>query len=266
MNSTYKKIIINSTLYILGILFVIILYEAFSIIKEKTAYNGAAISILVPHVSKIFKSFFKSLGQFKTYKAIFNTLWHLLISVIIGGALGIILGILGGISNKVRIFLKPIMTFMRSTPVIILTIILLLAVTNDSFVPLISTIIIIIPIFYEAVKNGVSGIENEQIDFYRLNSNLNFMVIKNVYIPATMGYIAQALVTSLSVGIKVIISTEYLSKSNNTIGYLIKESREQMNYDKLYACVFMVFIIVLIVELIPKCIKYLINMKQGKQQ
>lgn len=251
MSSTFKKKLLNSIYFVIGILFVIVLYQLFAFYKQENAFNKNAMKLLLPNIDKIFKAFFKSLIKPKVWLSILNTLWHLFISILIASIIGITLGVVSGLKSGVRWFLKPLMSLLRSIPVVIFVIILLLALTNDSNVPIVATILILIPIFYQASLEGVISIDKDQIDSYKLYSNFNFKVLIKFYIPSIIGFIRQAFVTSISFGIKVVISTEYLSIGKNNIGRLIFNARYFLEYDYVYAYVLLILLISIFIELIP---------------
>lgn len=255
MSSTFKRKLINSIIYILGVLFVIVLYQIFALWKQNTAFNKDTMKILVPNFNKIFAAFIKLFGYSSTYIALLNTFYRLFLSIIIGGFIGIFLGIFAGKYNWLRTFLKPLMTVFKGIPVVILVIILMLSINRNSYIPVISTIIIVIPVFYHGTVEGIKSIDKDMIDAYRMYSNFNLRVIMQVYMPAISHYLKASLITSISFGIKVMISTDYLSQSNNTLGYLIMSARANLEYAKVYAYLILILVIIVLLEFLFEFIK-----------
>ena len=101
----------------------------------------------------------------------------LLISLIISFIIGLVLGVFAGIYENVRVFLKPWITIMRSFPLAAI-IILILIIAGFKNTPYIVTTFVLAPIIYEAVSNGITNIDQNLIDTYKLESKINFNIFK----------------------------------------------------------------------------------------
>jgi ABC-type nitrate/sulfonate/bicarbonate transport system permease component len=86
-------------------------------------------------------------------------------------------------------------------------------------------------------------------------SNLNLRVIKDIYLPLTGPFILTSLLQSIGLGLKVLVMAEFISNSNNSIGYqiiLYMNSYKDMSYVYAWGIILVVFII--IVDLLVKFI------------
>lgn len=210
-------------------------------------------SIILPKPNEVFISLFNLLGKGTTYKYIGNTLLSLLISLLISFIIGLVLGVLAGIYENVRIFLKPWITIMRSFPLAAI-IILILIIAGFKNTPYIVTTLVLAPIIYEAVSNGIINIDQNLIDTYRIESKINLNIIIRVYLPLITSSLKAAFTSAVGLGIKVLIMAEFLAGSSNSLGYAIKPAADNLNYAEVYAYCIIIIVIVLIVELIPKMI------------
>ena len=251
MNSIFKKRLIEFIIFVLGILFVIILYQLFAWHQQNVAFNKENMKIFLPNINSIFKSFFKALVSSRTYKSLFYTLINLILSIILGGIFGILLGLLAGKKRKIKIFLRPLINVLKLTPVVVLVYILLVGLNNNRpIVPIATTMLVIIPIFFDGTVEGIESISSDLEDVYKIDSNFSFKVFKLVYFPAIINFLKVALFTAISVGLKVLISTEYLASKNNTFGSLMQNARTNLRYSDLYAYLIIILLVAFIFEFI----------------
>ena len=170
--------------------------------------------LIFPGVGQILVVFFRLLGEAGTWQKILVTLLHLAEALALSVLLGLLLGLAEGFSPFVRNLLRPLMITLRSLPMIVL-VILIMVLANYSLVPLIATSLVLIPILSEAVCEGLLSIEPELLDVYRMNSSLNLRVLGNVHLPLMAGYLKQSWVNAVGMGLKVAVTTEYLVQSHD---------------------------------------------------
>ncbi|MCR5647604.1 MAG: ABC transporter permease subunit [Acholeplasmatales bacterium] len=260
ISTTTSKKIKNLILFVAGILIFVIIISLIGIIKDN--------SIVFPSVFEITDTFFSLLAKGSTYKYIGITLLDFIIALLLSSILGLGFGILSGFNDVSKGLLKPFMIIFRSMPMVIIIVIIMLTVPNDNYryVPVVSTTIALIPILYEAVSEGIRRIEAPYNDVWRLNSKLNLKVIFNVHLPLISGYLKQALVTAIGLGIKMIVTTEFISGVRNTMGTAIFNSKILVEYQEIYAYALILIFLVVIVELVPDFIIFIIKKIKEKQQ
>ncbi|MBQ9449056.1 MAG: ABC transporter permease subunit [Acholeplasmatales bacterium] len=251
MSSTTKKRIENLILFIIGIILIGVILQLLSMMKND--------NFLFPNVFEIIKSFFILLGQGQTYIYILWTLLHLLISFMFSFIIGFALGMIAGFHPRFATIMKPMMIFLRSIPIIVLLVIIMFLL-DYSYTPVVSATLILIPIIYENVKNGIANIDQDFKDVYRLQSNFNHRVLLRVYVPLISSNIKTAISNMVGMGIKVIVTTEYISGANNTLGKAIILEIQNMNYELIYAYSIIMVLIVVLVEWLPVWIFKLINL------
>lgn len=206
--------------------------------------------IVFPEVREILKAFFHLLGRRETYAAAGVTLLHLVEALFIALVAGVLIGTAEGLSDKVRAALKPVMIIVRSLPMIILVILTMSALAY-SRVPVATGTIVLIPIISEAVSEGIRSIEPEMKDAYLLNGGFSLRVLLYVYLPLISGYIRQAFFNAAGVGLKVIVSAEYLVQTRNSLGKAVYSSSYFLDYAEVYAYAFFMVMMVLIITELP---------------
>lgn len=232
----------NIILYIIGIILLFLLIELLSIIINNP--------LIFPNIFVIFKEIFIILTNGSFYISLGTTILELFISIIIVFILGITLGLIAGINQNISIILKPIMSFLRCIPIIVIIISSLIIFSNNRIIPIISIILILIllPIVYEGVLEGTKNIDRSLIDVYRLDSKININIIIKVYLPLINSHIKEVFVSSIGLGIKALITIEYICGIRNTIGNLIMNGVNDINYVSIYAYTIILALLIILLE------------------
>ena len=204
-------------------------------------------SLVFPGVAEIGKAFLRILGEGKTYILIWTTMKHLIVSMAASTAVGVALGMAQGMIPFVRNLTKPLMIFLRSMPMVIL-IVIIMVVTDYARVPVLASAIILAPMIAEAACEGCLRIEKELIDVYRMNANFNARVLWHVYLPLMGGYLKQAWVNAVGMGVKLAVSTEYLVQTKNSLGKAVYSSAYFNEYQDIYAYALVMILLVLLVS------------------
>ena len=207
-------------------------------------------ALVFPGVFEILKAFFNLLKNPETYRLIFTTFRHLFIALIFSMVWGVAIGMAEGLSNFLRQLLKPLMILLRSIPMIVLVVIIMV-LTRYPKVPYIAASLILIPMISEATCEGCIRIDRDLIDVYRLNSNFSLRILLTVYLPLMAGYLKQAFINAVGTGIKIIVTTEYLVQSRNSLGKAVYSSAYFNEYEEIYAYALIMVLLVLLVSVLP---------------
>ena len=229
----------DSLAFCLGIVLIGALLQAAGVMKGD--------ALVFPGVGEILRAFVRLMGEGKTYALIWTTMKHLIVSMAISTGLGIVLGLMQGMIPFVRSLMKPLMIFLRSMPMVIL-IVIIMVVTDYSRVPVIASSIILTPMIAEAACEGCLRIDKELIDVYRMNANFNGRVMLHVYLPLMAGYLRQAYVNAVGMGVKLAVSTEYLVQTKNSLGKAVHTSAYFYEYQDIYAYALVMILLVLVVS------------------
>ena len=238
----------NTLYYCIGIILFTILLQIISMLVNN--------DLFYPNVLEIIKAFGKLLVTGKTYLYILNTLLELIITIVFSFIFGVLLAIIASRHIAIYKILKPIMIIFRCLPIIIFFILLMVAL-KLKIVATVSTILVLVPLVYEATYQGLISIDRDMLDVYKMNSKLTPRVIFNVHLPLVSSHSKEAYINSIGMAIKILITTEYLSGNNNVIGDAIINSMNALNYADIFAYSFILVILVIILELIPSLIHFI---------
>ncbi len=216
-----------------------------ALIQSAGAIKGDVL--VFPGVDEILRAFVRLIGTPRTYALIWTTLKHLIASMAISTVIGVLLGVAQGMIPFVRRLTQPTMILLRSMPMVIL-IVIIMVVTDYERVPVIASSIILIPMIAEAACEGCLRIDRELIDVYRMNANFNLRVLWSVYLPLMAGYLRQAYVSAVGMGVKLAVSTEYLVQTRDSLGKAVHSSGYFNEYQDIYAYALIMILLVLLVS------------------
>ena len=216
-----------------------------AVIQGAGALKGDAL--VFPGVDEILRAFFRLMGEGKTYALIWTTMQHLIASMAVSTVIGIALGMLMGMVPFVRRMMQPLMIFLRSLPMVIL-IVIMMVIADYDHVPVLASSIVLIPMIAEAACEGCVRIDKELIDVYRMNAGFGLRVLFHVYLPLMAGYLRQAWVNAVGMGVKLAVSTEYLVQTKNSLGKAVHTSGYFNEYQDIYAYALVMILLVLVVS------------------
>lgn len=226
----------------LGIIFIGCLIQAAGWIKGD--------SLVFPSVPDILKATIRLLQDNQTYSRILVTFKNLAVSLLISSIIGISIGVGEGKSLFFRAFLRPLETFLRSIPMIVMVVVIMV-ITKYEYVPVIATSLFLIPLISEATCEGYLSLDKDLLDVYRMEGDFSFRILRRVYIPLMSGYLKQAYISAVGMGMKIVVSSEYLVQTNNSLGKAIYSSSYFNEYQDIYAYALIMILLVLIVSSLP---------------
>ena len=207
--------------------------------------------LVFPDVGEILTAFIRLLGTEKVWKQIGTTLLHLAEALAVSAVTGTALGLAQGRSAFVRTLLRPLMILLRSIPMIVMTVIIMV-LTKYEQVPLVAPALMLIPLISEATAEGLRRIEPEMIDVYRMNSGFNGRVLFQVYLPLMAGYLQQAYINAVGMGIKLAVTTEYLVQARDSLGKAVYSSAYFNEYAEIYAYALIMILLAVVVSEAPR--------------
>lgn len=207
-----KKALKNNKYSIISFVTVIVFFG----IWELVAFLVGKPYIL-PRFSEVIKEFFSLLTQKDFYVVTFSTLGRCLLGFIIALISGVGIGILGGISKTARAIVSPFVSFLRTTPTMALTLIIMVWLRNK-YTPVLIGLIMVFPIIYRTVCDSLISVDGklkEMIEVYGVSTK---HAIKYLYVPEVLPVLLGSLVTAFGLNIKAVVSAEILAYTVNSIG------------------------------------------------
>ena len=216
----------NIIYFILGIIIFILLWFFISL-----KINS---EIVFPNILTIIKKLIEIILEKSFYKDLFLSLIRVFITFILSFLLAIIFGILSGIFSSIRYMLMPIINFIRTIPTIPLILVAIIWFDNNT-VPIFVSMLVIFPIMYDAVVNGIINVDKNLIEMsLSYNVSLKNQII-SLYIPSIKPYILTAVSQSMGITWKSILAAEILALPSLGIGSKLYESHLYLDTVSLFA-------------------------------
>ncbi len=210
MKNSINKILI----YILSCLAI---YLVFLIL-----YYAKNNPLAFPNPNNIILEFVKLLTLSSTYINILYSLTRLIICITISFILNLVLAYLSYKFTFIKTFLSPFIIIFRTIPFIsiIILIIIMFGLNETCYI---TTILVIGPIMYENILKGLESIDKDIINAYRLDTKFNSKVFFKIYMPLINKDIKTSFKVSIGLGFKVLVTSEYLSGKNYSLGFSLKD-------------------------------------------
>lgn len=246
----------NYFIFSLGIIFVFLMWFVFSFsLKEG--------NLFFPSPIETFKSLGLLLSKPFIYASIGWTLLRTFIGFIISFLLAMILGILAGNIHWLEVFLKPLITVLKSIPTAAL-VFLFLVMSGSKYAPIYIVFLLSFPILYESVVGGMNSITKEINDAIRIDSKKSLYPIFKVKIPLSLPYVIVGLASSFALSLKTEVMAEIITGSTDEgLGCAISLYRnsDPTNLSPIFAIALIIIVFVLIVDLIGLFIKKRFDME-----
>jgi len=211
------------------------------------AYQAINHPIILPSPLSVLRAMIDIFTHQDTLTAFGLTIFRLLIAILISSVLGITLGILSGFKKNVATFMKPYVTILRTIPVISIVVILLILFGYE-YTPYLITFLMVFPIIYSGVFEGIHQLDQELLDVYKLEQHDWKIALKFIYFPMISKYIFLSFLQSFGLGIKVLVMAEYLSQSKQSIGNAIYLAKINIEYDFVFAWTIILILIAFLLE------------------
>ena len=234
----------NYTIFTLGIIFVFALWFIFS-------FMVGSGNLYFPSPTETFTEIGRLLGKSYTYRSLLWTLIRTLIGFGTSFVCAMVFGVLAGNFYKLSVFLKPLVTVLKSIPTAAL-VFLFLVLSGSKNAPIYIVFLLSFPILYEAFIGGIRSIPDEINDALKIDSKKIHGVLK-VKIPLAAPYVIVGLASSFALSIKTEVMAEIITGSTDEgLGCMISLYRnsDPTNMTPIFAIAVIILVIVLFVDLI----------------
>ena len=243
-NSTTKS---NKVFLILGVVFIFLLWELLSLISQN--------DFIVPSISNTMKALGEILTKSDTYNILFSTILRLFTSITICFILALTLAVFSNINERVKYFLKPLISLLKTLPVATI-IIMLLVMIGRSIAPYFIVGLVVLPLIYESVLNALETIDKDIIDEVKMvSSGKDFTVLKRIYLPLITPYLLTSLIQAFGLGLKVLVMAEFIAETKNSIGEVIRFYKNEALTEYVFAWTIILVLFILLIDLLLHYIK-----------
>lgn len=209
---------------------------------------------------------FKKLYELTLTKEFWSFTAHSIIRITIGITIAVplsfVLSAICSFSTIVKKLFEPAVLFMKSTPVVSF-ILIAVFIFDREIIPSAITFIMIFPILYRNICEGINQTPRELIEMAKLFRVPWHLKIKRLYIPSIKPYFCSALTTSIGLAMKAGIAAEVVAYIPNSIGKRLSDAKSYMEPSELLAWTAVIIILSLAIE---KAVNLIINLKKRDVQ
>ena len=185
------------------------------------------------------------LFDLKFYEAFAYTFVRSMFGLVFALVMAIIFGLLSGLNTKFEEYFEPIYTVLKSIPNVSYILIVLIW-TNSAFATCAISFMVMFPMAYANVYNGIKNIDQEYIDVLRIYSPNLFYAIVHVYLPLIQNYIIASISNGVGLTFKVGIMAEILGSVSPGLGRQFQLCR--INVDMVGVFAWTVWLIIFLIS------------------
>lgn len=215
------------------------LWQAVCLITGHEYYLASPWSVL--------QSLWRLGGQAAFWNSCVQTTGRILLGLFLGAALGCLLGAVTARLAWVEALLQPLLALIKATPVASF-ILLFLIWFRAPMVPVITTLLMVLPVVWENVKTGLSEIDETFLEMARAFRLHGWKKLRYLTIPAVRPYFRAACQSAVGLGFKAGVAAEVLSNLRGSMGGGIYESKIYLETADLFAWTAAVVLLSLLLE------------------
>ncbi len=208
---------------------------------------------------------FKFPGPVETIKALFEkiisgegflqtvltSLFRILAGFAASCVLGLALGVAAGIKKGFADFMEPVVTVIKSTPVMSF-IILAMIWFKFATVPIIICFLMCFPIIYSNIREGISNTDENLLAMAKLYKVRKSRVIRGIYLESAKPYFYSAANICLGLGFKVTVAAEVLASPDYGIGSRLYDAKIYLEPVEVFGWTFIILVLSYILEQLLK--------------
>ena len=218
--------------------------------------------LLFPSPAAVLQRLLELMQTKEFYQITANSLWNVLLGILTAVLLGCVLAIATYKIAILREALLPVMTVIKATPVASF-IILALIWMGAANVPTFITVLIVLPIVWTNLDEGLGKIDPLLIEVTKLYKMPFMKRIKLLFLPSVKPYFVSACRTSLGLAWKAGIAAEIIARPRNGIGTMIGDAKQYIMTEDMFAWTLTVIILSLVIEFL---FATLLNKLGGKRR
>lgn len=218
--------------------------------------------LLFPSPAAVLRRLSELMQTKEFYQITANSLWNVLLGILTAVLLGCVLAIATYKIAILREALLPVMTVIKATPVASF-IILALIWMGAANVPTFITVLIVLPIVWTNLDEGLGKIDPLLIEVTKLYKMPFIKRIKLLFLPSVKPYFVSACRTSLGLAWKAGIAAEIIARPRNSIGTMIGDAKQYIMTEDMFAWTLTVIILSLVIEFL---FATLLNKLGGKRR
>ena len=192
------------------------------------------IELILPSPEATLRGFLKILVSSAFWPSVLSTLARGVVGFLVAFCSGLIIGTLAGLFPLFHLCLKPLLTVIKSTPVISI-ILLALIWFHTTTVPVFVAFLMTFPIICANTIAGIRGVDISLVQMARAYSVSKKQMLFGVYLPSIAPFVISGASTALGITWKVVIAAEVLAMPLFAVGTRMQNARINLETAEVFA-------------------------------
>lgn len=198
--------------------------------------------VLVPSPFHTFETLWQMMQTQVFYLQILWTLERVVCGVGISTVLGFLTALLSFNVKGVKWALAPMISLMKSTPIMAIIILALLWFKSNE-VPIFVCILMCYPIVYTNLYEGFQGLDKNLIEMSKVYQVKRSVRLRKCYWPQLKGYLSASLELGIGMAWKVVIAAEVLALPTYAIGDSLLKAKLYIETTKVFAWIIVIVVL-----------------------
>ncbi len=224
---------------IIAIVFWVLVWELLSLLVGKAVILPSPVSV----ASRLGELLIT--GDF--YLTCLNSIARIFAGLLSGIAVGVILAVLSKLSFVLDAIISPAVSVIKSTPVASI-IILLLFIFVKGIIPVLASILIVVPIIYENVRNGFDNLPTNLVETARIYNLSRGKKARMLWIPSIVPFFVAGCKSALGIAWKAGVAAEVICVPAMSIGSMLYDAKVYIESNDLFAWTIVVIILSFVIE------------------
>ena len=203
--------------------------------------------LVLPSPLETLEGVFTLAGDFQFFVSIGITLLRVFGGVAISMLLGMVLGLVGGLNELFYEIMNPVVTTIKSLPVVSVIILINLWIASG-LVPLVVTFLICFPVAWTNVVQGVRSTDPDLLEMAKVYNVSKSKKIRDIYIPSIKHFWVSALMSAIGLGWKVTVTAEVLANALPSVGMNLYYAKIYLETDLLFSWTLVIVICSYVIE------------------
>ncbi len=209
---------------------VLVIWQLLSMAIDKK-YDA---NIILPPPLTVFKQLIEIVASNSFFKILLFSLGKIVLGFLVGVAVGTVLGIVSGKWENVEIFVKPIITIIKTIPVASF-VILVLIWTNSEKLSIIISFLMVLPVVYTNVLQGLKSIDVKMLQMASVYKMTFWGRLKYLWLPSVKPFFMSGSIVAAGLAWKSGIAAELIGVPDGSIGDMLYDSKTYFDTSALLA-------------------------------
>lgn len=249
-----NKKLLNKLLLIVSTAILLLLWKLISL------WMGS--EIILPSPELAFSAMVELFRQENFTESILFTIKRGVAGFLLSATTALLIGIAAGENKIVYNLLRPILTIVKTVPVLSIVLLAIIWFRTDN-VPIFVCFLVVFPVISANVIEGIKNVDPHLIEMANIYRVGRRRIIFQIYLPSLIPYLLAGLSTAAGVTWKAVIAAEVLSMPRYAIGTGMQFAQIQLNTAELFAWTIIAVIISSFSETLLLSLQYLLPWRRS---